>query len=126
MLPENNLIRGRGRCTQRLLGWGFNTSKMELNKDKYLQSVKKRQIEPGKINNEEQALVLEIWSHFQEKIAFGQLMTFVKKYGITGMYQSFNSVRQSTTCTNPPGMFIHLCKQLPKLKTSGVKLAQLF
>ena len=93
---------------------------MELDKTKYLQQVSERKTKPGKVNNKEQALVLEIWAYFQKKIAFGQLMTFIKRYGIVNVYEAFNKVRQSDTCKNPPGMFLYFCKQYPLIKKRAV------
>lgn len=65
---------------------------MELNKEEYLKKLSLRETKPGKVNNSEQALVLEIWHYFGKKISFGQLMTFIKRYGESKVYHSYNTV----------------------------------
>lgn len=83
---------------------------MEINREKYLKQVK-YEVNLSKVNTNEQALVLEMFHFFLKKIPFGHLMKTVKRVGIQKVYEAFNSVRKSTTCQNPPGMFLYLCKK---------------
>ena len=60
----------------------------------------------GRTLTKNQSLANEIYTHFQKKIPYKQIIGLIKYKGAEGVYWAFNETRQAQKVENPAALFI--------------------